>query len=105
MQIPLPTRRRTGIGTSFPLEWSWSLILGSACTRWWNAVVDFPDHFYYEGKFYRNVGAEWEVSVTFGGSWSVAASTAIPVGLHKHKPHRQKGAHPGRGPAKVKKKY
>lgn len=69
------------------------------------AVVDFPDHFYYEGKFYRNLGAGWEISVTFGGSWSVTASSAIPVGLHKHKRHGRKGAHPGRGPAKVKKKH
>jgi hypothetical protein len=62
-----------------------------------HVAVGFPDVFFHEGRFYRNVGGSWQVSLEVDGGWSVAASGSVPYAIHKTHKH-----HPG--PAKVKPK-
>lgn len=62
-----------------------------------HVAVGFPDVFFHEGKYYRNVGGSWQVSVKVDSGWSVMASGGVPSSIHKaHKNHP--------GPAKVKHK-
>jgi len=44
-------------------------------------VVDLPDHFYYEGRFFRVHGAQWEVSLRVSGGWKPVYEDSIPPGL------------------------
>jgi hypothetical protein len=62
-----------------------------------HVAVGFPDVFFHEGRYYRNVGGSWQVSVKVDSGWSVVASGGVPAKIHKAHKH-----HPG--PAKVKHK-
>ena len=44
-------------------------------------VVGHPDHYYYDGYFYRLTGGVWEVSLRFDGGWAVRAGKPLPPGL------------------------
>ena len=58
-------------------------------------VVDLPDHYYYEGHFFRIRGAQWEVSLQVSGGWERVYEDSIPPGLrtkHKSKGKWKKGA-------------
>ena len=62
-----------------------------------HVAVGFPDVFFHEGRFFRNIDGSWQVSVKADGGWSVAASASVPEAIHKAHKH-----HPG--PAKIKHK-
>ena len=46
-------------------------------------VVDLPDHYYYEGRFFRIRGTQWEVSLQVSGGWKPVYEDSIPPGLRK----------------------
>ena len=44
-------------------------------------VVDLPDHFYYEGRFFRIHSGHWEASLRVSGGWKTVYEDSIPPGL------------------------
>ena len=69
-------------------------------------VAGLPSYFYHAGKFYRQAQAGWEVSAKIGGgSWSIVATSSLPVRLHLHKFRPHKGVHPGPAKARHKNKH
>jgi len=70
-------------------------------------VVDFPNHFYFKGHYYRHRDSKWEIGVRVDGPWKVVAEKSLPPGLRgkkkgKGKPEEHPGR--GRGPGLEKKK-
>ncbi|MEE8513795.1 MAG: hypothetical protein V3S73_03615 [Gammaproteobacteria bacterium] len=61
-------------------------------------VVEIPNQYYFDGRYYRARVNVWEVSVTIDGPWEWIAEASIPIGLqtsssakHKQKKHRGRG--------------
>lgn len=46
-------------------------------------VVGLPDHYYYDGHFFRIRGAQWEISLNTDGGWKPVYEDSIPPGLRK----------------------
>jgi hypothetical protein len=44
-------------------------------------VVGLPDHYYYDGHFFRIRGARWEVSLNTTHGWKPVHEDSIPPGL------------------------
>jgi hypothetical protein len=44
-------------------------------------VVDLPDHYYCDGRFFRLHNARWEVSLQVSGGWKPVYEDSIPPGL------------------------
>ncbi len=53
-------------------------------------VVELPNHFYFEGHFYRHRGDRWEIGVNVGGPWKVVAEESLPKGLRSKKKGKAK---------------
>jgi len=62
-------------------------------------VVGCPDHYYYNDRFYRLCGTEWQVSLTLNSGWVRISDDRLPPGLQKN---RVAKANNGRGPRKMK---
>lgn len=61
-------------------------------------VVDFPDHFYFKGRYYRFGELHWEVGVHIDGPWESISAETLPPGLRgKGKGKGKTREHPGRG--------
>jgi len=63
-------------------------------------VVDFPDHFYFKGHYYRFYEPHWQVSVHIEGPWEFVSERELPPGLRGKGKGKAKGKseeHPGRG--------
>ncbi len=59
------------------------------------AVAGWNDHFFYDGRFYRQAAAGWELSVRIDGGWAMAQYSLLPQRLakHGHAKHRKKWKH------------
>ncbi len=57
-------------------------------------VVEFTNHFYFRGYYYRHKESWWEISVHIGGPWKVVAEKSLPEGLRSKK----KGKGKSKGP-------
>lgn len=44
-------------------------------------VVGHPDHYYYDGYYYRLHDGLWEMSLEFDGNWKIASENSLPSGL------------------------
>ena len=66
-------------------------------------VVDFPLHFYFEGRYYRFHEPHWEVGVQVDGPWKLVSDDALPRGLRAKGKGKSK-ERPGRGLGLGKKK-
>jgi len=44
-------------------------------------VVGHPDHYYYDGYFYRLRGSVWEISQHPDKGWNFVSEHSIPIGL------------------------
>ena len=44
-------------------------------------VIGFPNHYFYEGHYFRLGGEDWEISMNIEGPWIVAAQEGLPSGL------------------------
>ncbi len=62
-------------------------------------VVGWSDHYYYNNRFYRLSGIEWQVSATMDGGWVRISDDRLPPGLQKNIVAK---ANNGRGPKKIK---
>jgi hypothetical protein len=65
-------------------------------------VVDFPNHYYFKGHYYRLGEIQWEVSVGLGGPWEFISYEELPKGLRMGKKGKGKAkgkskGNPGRG--------
>ena len=63
-------------------------------------VIDFPNHYYFKGHYYRLGEAQWEVGVNLEGPWGFISYGELPKGLRIEKKGKAKGKskeHPGRG--------
>jgi len=65
-------------------------------------VVDFPLHFYFDGRYYRCREPRWEVGVHIDGPWEPISEDLLPPGLRAKDKGEGKGKgkskeHPGRG--------
>lgn len=67
-------------------------------------VIDFPDHYYFKGHYYRLGEVDWEVGVGLEGPWKVISYDELPKGLRTEKKGKGKAkakgkskGHPGRG--------
>jgi hypothetical protein len=68
-------------------------------------VVDFPNHYYCKGHYYRLRGIQWEVCVHLDGPWKSVSEKLLPPGLRgKEKGKGKSKEHPGRGRGVQKKK-
>ena len=59
-------------------------------------VVGLPDHYYYNGHFFRIRGAQWEVSLHTANGWEPVYEDSIPPGLRtkgKSKGKRKKASY------------
>jgi len=54
-------------------------------------VVGHPDHYYYDGHFYRLTGGVWEVSLRFDGGWGPKLAKPLPPGLRNKSYAKAKG--------------
>ena len=59
-------------------------------------VIDFPNHYYFKGHYYRLGEIQWEVGVSFEGPWKIISYEKLPKGLRVEKK--------GKGKAKGKSK-
>jgi hypothetical protein len=73
------------------------LVYDSGCGVY--VVVGSPHHYYYNDRFYRLSGAEWQVSLTLDSGWVRISDDRLPPGLRKNKVAK---ANHGRGPKKIK---
>lgn len=46
-------------------------------------VVGLPDHYYFDGHFFRIRGAHWEISLNTDDGWEPVYEDSIPPGLRK----------------------
>ena len=65
-------------------------------------VIDFPNHYYFKGHYYRLGEAQWEVGVNLEGPWGFISYGELPKGLRIEKKGKGKArgkskGHPGRG--------
>ena len=61
-------------------------------------VVELPNHFYFEGHYYRHGETQWEIGVHVDGPWEVIAEKSLPKGLRgKRKGKGKPKEHPGKG--------
>ena len=56
-------------------------------------VIDFPNHYFYEGHYFRLGGKNWEISTHINGPWIVAANDVLPCGLKVKGKYKSKGKH------------
>lgn len=61
-------------------------------------VIGFPNHYFYEGHYFRLGGEDWEISMHIEGPWIVAANDVLPSGLK----FKGKGKGKAKGKHKVK---
>jgi hypothetical protein len=61
-------------------------------------VIGFPDHYFYEGHYFRRDGEDWEISMHIKGPWIIAANDVLPSGLKLN----GKGKEKAKGKHKVK---
>jgi len=59
-------------------------------------VIDFPNHYYFKGHYYRLGEIQWEVGVNLEGPWGFITYGELPKGLRVEKK--------GKGKAKGKSK-
>ena len=65
-------------------------------------VIDLPDHFFIDGRFYRLSGGVWHMSSKLDDGWITISGGALPKGLHKGKhAKKHKHAHKKRGPGQA----
>jgi hypothetical protein len=61
-------------------------------------VIDFPNHYYFKGHYYRLGEIQWEVGVNLDGPWEFISYEELPRGLKIQKKGKGKWkGHPGRG--------
>lgn len=69
-------------------------------------VIDFPNHYYFKGHYYRlgeiQGEIQWEVGVNLEGPWGFISYGELPKGLRIEKKGKGKArgkskGHPGRG--------
>ena len=65
-------------------------------------VIDFPNHYYFKGHYYRLGENQWEVSVSLEGPWEFILYGELPEGLRMEKKGKGKAkgkskGNPGRG--------
>ena len=66
-------------------------------------VIDFPNHYYFKGHYYRLGEIEWEIGINLEGPWKTISYGELPKGLRIEKKGKgkakgkSKGNHPGRG--------
>jgi hypothetical protein len=46
-------------------------------------VVGYPDHYYFDGYFYRHRNSVWEITQHPDGGWNRVSDKSIPKGLQK----------------------
>ncbi|MHC4478562.1 MAG: hypothetical protein ACYTEL_23240 [Planctomycetota bacterium] len=69
-------------------------------------VVGFPDHYYFEGHYYRFHQDQWHMSVDINSGWKPASNDRLPSGLRAKGKAKHAKNHPGRGHgAKKNKKW
>ena len=59
-------------------------------------VIDFPNHYYFKGHYYRLGEIQWEVGVNLEGPWEFISYGELPKGLRVEK----KGKGKARGKSK-----
>ncbi len=65
-------------------------------------VIEFPNHYYFKGRYYRRGEIQWEVGVHIDGPWVFISEDELPKGLRAKEKGKgmAKGKskeHPGRG--------
>lgn len=65
-------------------------------------VIDFPNHYYFKGHYYRLGEIEWEIGVNLEGPWGFISYGELPKGLQIEKKGKGKAkgkskGNPGRG--------
>lgn len=65
-------------------------------------VIEFPNYYYFKGRYYRHREGQWEVSVSIDGVWEFVSEESLPWGLQtkdkgKGKAKGKPREHPGRG--------
>ena len=50
-------------------------------------VVELPNHYYYEGRYYRILANQWQAAINIDGPWKPISEESLPPGLRA----RQKG--------------
>ena len=63
-------------------------------------VVDLPDHYFFEGRYFRHHKGGWLVSAKLEGPWVVGKSKDLPPGLRKRDEAKRHGRRKGGPPAK-----
>ena len=53
-------------------------------------VIDFPDCYYFKGRYYRFGESQWEVGVSLKGPWKSVSSYDLPKGLQVKKKGKAK---------------
>ncbi len=48
-------------------------------------IIDFPDHYYFNGHYYRRGEIQWEVSANLEGPWEFISYYELPKGLRIEK--------------------
>lgn len=61
-------------------------------------VAGYPNHYFYDSRYYRRRDGSWEISLLLGGSWVGITEAELPPGLRKmrgkgpkNKKHHRRG--------------
>lgn len=65
-------------------------------------VIDFPNHYYFKGHYYRLGEIQWEIGVNLEGPWEYISYEELPEGLRIEKKGKGRAmgkskVNPGRG--------
>ena len=44
-------------------------------------VVELPNHYFFEGRYYRILGNQWQAAIHVDGPWQSVSEESLPPGL------------------------
>lgn len=53
-------------------------------------VLELPNHYFFEGRYYRILGNHWQVGIHIDGPWQSVSEKSLPPGLREGRKGKSK---------------